>query len=137
MSLIGYFYVANFLATYKKATVEINDKSFKVDVAETMGARAKGLSGREKLDDDEGMFFIFGAAGNYGFWMKNMKFPIDILWIKDNRIAGITSDVQPQAGVSDFSLKIYYPPESVKHVLEVNAGVAEKLGFKIGDLVRF
>lgn len=137
MSFIGYFYAVKFLVSYKKATVEINDKSFKVDVAETMGARAKGLSGREKLDKDEGMFFIFGTAGNYGFWMKDMKFPIDIIWIKNDRVVGITPNVRPQAGASDFGLKLYYPPEPVKHVLEVNAGTAAAMGFKIGDEVRY
>jgi len=134
---MSFFYVGRFFASYKKATIEIGTKRFSVDVAETMGARAKGLSGREKLDKDEGMFFIFGSPGKYGFWMKDMKFPIDIIWIKENKIVGFEENIDPQIGVSKFNLKMYYPPEPVQNVLEVNAGTVSEMGFKIGDEIRY
>ncbi len=137
ISVMSFFYVGKFRASYKKAVVEIGTKRFSVDVAETMGARAKGLSGREKLDKDEGIFFIFGNPGKYGFWMKDMKFPIDIIWIKENKIVGFEENISPQIGVSEFNLKLYYPPEPIKYVLEVKAGTVSEIGFKIGDEIRY
>ncbi len=137
ISAMSFFYVGKFRASYKKATIEIGAKRFSVDVAETMGSRAKGLSGREKLDKDEGMFFIFGSPGKYGFWIKDMKIPIDIIWIKENKIIGFEENISPQIGASEFNLKMYYPPESVKYVLEVKVGTVSEMGFKIGDEIRY
>ncbi len=147
IGLAVFLYFGRSLNAHKKATIEINGKTFAVDVAKTFVQRAKGLSGREKLEDKEGMFFIFGAPGKYGFWMKDMKIPIDIIWIKENKIAGFEErvdpphksmgGVNPQIGASDFSLKTYYPPEPVQYVLEVKAGAVQAEGFKIGDEVRY
>ncbi len=123
--------------TVKKTTVTIRDVAFRADVADTVLTRTRGLSGREGLAPDEGMLFIFGGSGNYGFWMKDMNFPIDVIWIRDHEIAGVTSDIQPQPGASVFSLKVYYPPGEVDKVLELPAGTAAKHGFTAGDKVSF
>lgn len=135
--LAGFLYFSRFAGTQKKAVLEVGGTKFSVDIAGNFVSRAKGLSGREKLQEGEGMFFIFGSVDNHGFWMKGMKFPIDIIWIKNNKIVGITPNVEPQAGVSDFGLKLYYPPEPVNKVLEINAGEAERRGLGIGDFVTF
>ena len=116
----------------KEGLVKINNTTIKVEVAETPLAREKGLSGREKLDQNKGMLFIFPQKDYYSFWMKEMKFPIDIIWISDNRVVDIAYDLPLQA--SEF-LKTYQPKEPVNFVLEVNAGFSKKYNIKIGDRV--
>lgn len=118
----------------KTATVKINDSVFEVEVAKSLAELSRGLSGRESLEENKGMLFVFGFSGKNGFWMKDMKFSLDIIWIKDNRITGIEKNVPPPATAAE-GLKIYYPPESINKVLEINAGLSDKLGIKVGDLV--
>jgi len=66
--------------------------------------------------------------------MLGMRFPIDIIWIKNNRVVGIEKNVPaPEKGIPEAALKVYNPPESVDRVLEINAGLSDSLGIKIGD----
>jgi hypothetical protein len=81
------------------------------------------------------MYFIFDKPGNYGFWMKDMKFPIDIIWISGDEVVGIDENAEPEPGEPLSDLKIYYPPREIDRVLEVNAGAAEKYNLKVGDTV--
>ncbi len=124
--------------------ITIAGKKFRVEVADTFASRAKGLSGHAPLAENEGMLFIFDAPGNYGFWMKGMKFPIDIIWIRGDKVVGLTENVPVPKGIFDF--KTYYPPEPVypargeisggaDKVLEVKAGTVGKYGFRVGDTV--
>ena len=104
-----------------------------VTVASSVATREKGLSGKESLRSDEGMLFVFDQAGAYQFWMKDMRFPIDILWIKDDMIADITTDAAvPTPGEV---LPTYFPKVSVDRALEVNAGFAKAHGLRIGTPV--
>ena len=111
------------------------DQVFEVEIADTMLSRAKGLSGKDNLDDHKGMLFLFDKAGSYGFWMKDMKFPIDIIWIKGTRIAGFSERVQPEPKKTIFGLPVYYPPEPVDKVLELNSGSVERYHLEKGDEV--
>lgn len=122
---------------YKKGVVYINNYKFNVDIADNTSKRAKGLSSRKSLAENEGMLFLFDKFGNYGFWMKDMLFPIDIIWIKNDKIIDITYNVLPEPEKSIFNLTVYYPQEAVDKVLEINAGLAKKYNFKIGDKVIF
>lgn len=120
-------------STTYTAKVILGDKTFNVDVAETKYFLEKGLSGRDGLGTDEGMFFIFKKPSNYGFWMKDMKFPIDIIWIgQDFRIVHIEKSVFPNTYP-----KVFYPNAPSQYVLEVSAGQSEALNLKNGDLVYF
>ncbi|OHA16429.1 MAG: hypothetical protein A2830_03100 [Candidatus Taylorbacteria bacterium RIFCSPHIGHO2_01_FULL_44_110] len=102
-------------------------------VAKTPATRQRGLSGHEALDDDQGMLFIFPTPQTPDFWMKDMNFPIDIVWINsDRKIIGVDSDVSQKTYPKTFA-----PPAEIQFVLEVNAGVAEKLGLKTGIRVVF
>ena len=115
------------------ARVVVNGQVFNVGVADTSYLQHRGLSGEKSLDTDEGMFFIFQNPGKYGFWMKNMLFPIDIVWIDQNlKIIGIEKNVSP-----DTYPKTFYPPENVLYVLEISAGRANSSNIKIGDSVNF
>lgn len=115
--------------------VTIGQTSIFVDVVDSDEDRVKGLSGRENLDVDSGMLFLFDYPSEYSFWMPDMNFPIDIIWISDNTVVGIESNVSNEFDPNNPTY--YNPPFEVDTVLEVNAGFAEKNNIKIGNLVSF
>jgi uncharacterized membrane protein (UPF0127 family) len=115
-------------------TLTVGNAVFNVEIANTSTTRARGLSGRENLGENQGMLFIFDAPGNYGFWMKDMRFPLDFVWILGDKIVGVTENVPPPApGASIFKLQVYYPPDSADKVLELNAGEVKKYGIQAGQ----
>jgi len=131
LTLVTAGFVAWNQRTFARAEVVIDGRiRVTADVASTPATREKGLSGRESLGPDEGVLFIFMRADRYAFWMKDMKFPIDILWIKDNEIVDITTDVPLPA--SGDELKRYFPMYAVDKVLEVPAGFAARNGLRTG-----
>jgi len=110
----------------------IGNSVVKAEVSMTPESREKGLSGRVGLLDGEGMLFIFDKPGFYNFWMKDMNFPIDIIWISENlEIADITENVEPKSFPKTFSAS-----KPARFVLEVNAGWAEKHSVKTGANVK-
>jgi hypothetical protein len=115
-------------------TVTLEGRVFHVDLADTMAKRMRGLSGRVSLTDDQGMLFIFPSPDRYSFWMKDMKFAIDIVWISGTTVVDVTENVPPPApGQSTLSLPMYSPAVPADKVLEINAGLADKLGIGAGD----
>lgn len=97
----------------------------KLEIAETPEKRALGLSGREALARGSGMLFVFPESGLHGFWMKGMKFPIDIVWLSENyEILGIERNISPETYP-----KVFYPPSPAKYVLELNATESDVLEF--------
>lgn len=119
-----------------KKEIIVAGKTLEVELADTEEKRAKGLSNRNILGPNEGMLFIFASKDVVpSFWMKDMTFPIDIIWINDDKIAEIDKVAEIQANVSDAKLKLYTPAKAVDYVLEVNAGFCNKYGIKVGDSV--
>jgi len=115
-------------------TLYINDSKILVEVADTAQEQAQGLSGRSSLAENQGMLFLFGLPNYYSFWMKEMKFPLDFVWIANKQVIEITKNVQPQ----DYQPpKTLIPKEKVDMVLEINAGLVEKLNIKVGDKILF
>lgn len=113
--------------------VTIAEAIFAVDVADTPASREQGLSGRPRLADNEGMLFIFPESFVPAFWMKDMNFALDMIWIDgDRRVVDITEDALPESFPESFR-----PSEPVKYVLEINAHGAAENGIKIGDTVEF
>ncbi len=112
--------------------VRIGDVSFEVDVSDNPISQAKGLSGREFMEENRGMLFLFGNQGKRSFWMQGMKFPLDIVWISGDEVAGVSENLPP-AGFGE--IETYDSPEGVDKVLEINAGLFKKFGFKIGDKI--
>lgn len=115
----------------------INKTKIQVEVADSTGKREVGLSGRKTLEEGKGMLFIFPQKEvSARFWMKNMLIPIDIIWIKDERIFQIDKDVMPPAeGIADNKLQLYTTKEPINYVLEIPAGYSTKSNFKVGDSV--
>ena len=71
------------------ATIKINNHTFNVEVAKTPKDQQLGLSGRDGISDDQGMLFAFDTPDYYNFWMKDMKFPLDIIFINNTKIISI------------------------------------------------
>lgn len=117
-----------------KKEITIKDVKVQVEVADDEAKRKKGLSGRDGLEENAGMLFVFlEKSSGVSFWMKEMKFPLDIIWINDQKIIKIDKNVQPEPGVADERLKRYSPASDINYVLEVNAGFADKNNLKVGD----
>jgi hypothetical protein len=104
-----------------------------VEVADTPDEQSKGLSGRANLAENEGLLFVYEQPARPSFWMKEMNFPIDIIWISsDKKIAEVTAKVSPDTYPQSFR-----PQKEIRYVLEVSAGTAERYGWLAGDLVSF
>lgn len=118
---------------YEQGQVIIGENVFNVDVADTPESRERGLSGKKSLNLDEGMFFIFQKSDNYGFWMKDMLFPLDIIWIGDDfKVNHIEENVSP-----DTFPKTFYSNVDSVYVLEISSGGVDRFDIKIGDKVIF
>jgi uncharacterized protein len=126
-------------STPAPTTVTIGDISFAVELAVTPQQQAQGLSGRPSLAPGTGMLFIFESEGQHSFWMKDMRFPLDIVWISaEHAVVDITKDVSPpDPGQTTSDLPTYVPAEPAQYVLEINAGEAESADIHIGDMVEF
>lgn len=125
-----------------QTNISIGSLSVKAQVASSTNDRKKGLSGRDSLSINEGMLFVFDNNGKWTIWMKNMKFPIDIIWIDETpagekKIVDIAVDAVPQPGKKDSELKRYLPQSQARYVLEINAGLANLNNIKVGDAVNF
>lgn len=109
--------------------------SFNVDVATTEAEHAQGLSGRDTLAEGSGMWFEFSDEAPRTFWMKDMRFPIDIIWLDgEMRITGLEREVAPPpATVTEEQLVRYTSPPDTQYVLEINAGTVDEAGLKPGD----
>lgn len=113
----------------------IKEACFKIELAITSEGRAQGLMYRNFLAVDAGMLFVFEQEGNYPFWMKNTKIPLDIIWIDKNRRVVFVAKNVPPCDV-DLCLDII-PDGNAMYVLEINAGFADKIGIKQGDRFDF
>lgn len=134
----SYFLNPKEASTVEKNLVKINDLQVRVDFARDQESQSKGLGGKDSLSEDQGMLFVFEKESKYTFWMKDVKFPIDIIWIsKDKKVVDFYKNAEAQLGVPDNELKVYSPESPALYVLEVNAGLSEKYNIHLGDEVKF
>lgn len=111
------------------AQVAVPSGVISVEVVETASARKEGLSGRKTLKEGEGMLFIFPVEGRYGFWMKDMLFPLDIIWLnEEGRAMHIVENVS-----SESYPEVFTNESAAKYVLEIPAGMARTYGIYLGS----
>lgn len=116
--------------------VKIKNLIIPVDLAITPDQQAMGLSYRNSLNASQGMLFPFHTPGDYSFWMKDMRFPLDILWIDSgNNIVHIEKNLQPCVFI--LLCPSYSPHSASKYVLEVNSNYTTKNNITVGDRVSF
>lgn len=113
--------------------VKINRKIIKVELATSPWSHYRGLSNRKTLCSDCGMLFIFTDKQERKFVMRNMNFPLDIIFVADGRIINIAAKLPPEGA---NPINIYKSLAPADQVLEINGGEAEKYNFKIGDRVK-
>lgn len=102
-----------------------------IEIVGTNTLRERGLSGRESLGADEGMLFVFPVEGLYQFWMKDMRFPIDIIWLdSEYRIVDVHQKVKPETYPETFTPKV-----KIRYVLELPAGFFENHQLKMGNML--
>ncbi len=138
---ISYFFVfrkAN--SPLAKNEVRINGATFEVEIASTTMEKARGLSFRAGLGAGKGMLFLFDTPSIQSFWMKDMNFPLDMIWIgpgkNGDEVLGFAQNAEPQPGTSLWGLTIYHSPGGTDKVLEVVAGMVAKDNIKVGDIVQ-
>src|SRR3989338_1768244 len=102
---------------------KVGSAVFQVEIADTIEKHATGLSGRNELEKGRGMLFVFDQPIIPGFWMKGMKFPLDIVWISNGEVIGLEENLPPDHTLSPAT---YSPPKPVDMVLEINAGASEE-----------
>ena len=105
------------------------------ELAVTEAERQRGLMFREELKEDQGMLFIFEREGIYAFWMKNMRFPIDILWLdKEKMVVHIESEVPP---CPRDPCPSYAPSQAAQYVLELRSGWVKRHGLRLYERLDF
>ncbi len=130
-SLIFILFLVNLTLGYDVNAVSFGGESLVfVEMAKTPDERSRGLMQREGLLDGTGMLFIFEFEERHGFWMKNMEFPIDIIWLdRDGVVVDVAYNVLPCGG--DIC-PVYEPALPAKYVLEVASGEARALDAELG-----
>ena len=110
-------------------------KEISVEVADTVEKRSLGLGKRSGLENGWGMLFVFEKRKQHGFWMKDMQFPLDIIWLENHRIVHILRNVQPaKSGVTP---PVLTPPVVGNIVLEIDAGRADDLKLQVGQRLKY
>lgn len=117
----------------KQKTLLLGNKEFQIILADTNELRTKGLSGSNPLGEDQAMLFLFDSPSKYGFWMKEMRYPIDIIWVNTKgKIIYIVKDAKPES----FP-EVFKPRDEAIVVIEIKGGLSKKVGLLEGDYIRF
>jgi uncharacterized membrane protein (UPF0127 family) len=115
-------------------TVEINGTIINAEVPKNSTEFEKGLGGRPCILPNQGMLFGFKKPGQYPFWMKDMKFPVDIIWIStDHKVAAEEINLQPSTYPDRFVNK----DSPAQYVLEIKANLSKELKMTLGTPVNF
>lgn len=131
IAIIVAFATANFKPT---TSVKIGSGMYHVWVADDEAKRVQGLSGVEKLKINGGLLMDFQSNGFWGIWMKDMKMPLDIIWLDANKkVVHLEAEVDPSLGSS----KVLVPKNLSRYVLELPAGSAKKAGIRLNEVAEF
>ena len=126
--------------TQKKESTQVTSKdlTIQVKIADEPKEHQTGLADFSSLPLGEGMLFVFDKSASYVFWMKDVEFAIDIIWIDENKkIVDIASNVPSEPDKGEKELTRYKPKSDAKSVLEINAGISALHNLQIGDQVAF
>jgi uncharacterized membrane protein (UPF0127 family) len=116
-----------------ETTIYINEEALILEVVNTDGSRAQGLSDRMELPHD-GMLFAFEDVRQRSFWMKNMNFALDMVWVKDEKVVGVTENAAvPAESERENPTTFYTSPSEANVVIELAAGRAKQLGIEVDD----
>ncbi len=129
--LIGIIFIPKNSPQTSGYSLEVNNKNINLLIADTDALRVQGLSAKDSLPKDTAMLFIFDTSDTYGFWMKDMKFSIDILWLDEKgKIISIEKNLAPESYPH-----IFIPPQKSLYVLEGNAGFSDENNLMVGNIL--
>jgi len=115
------------------ATLKAGGHTYKLQVVTTAAAQEKGLGGRGSMPLENGMLFVFQGEGIRCFWMKDMQFPLDIIWTnKAHKVVYIQPELAP-----DTYPRSFCPQQQAQYVIELNAGEAARSGIRVGETLTF
>lgn len=124
-----------FFSGNREAQMVIGDRvTYNIEVVSDPISQAKGLSGRKLLSEDAGMLFVFNGAAPRSFWMNQMNFSIDVVWIENFKVIGVSENIShptPKQG----AVATMKSPAPADMVLEINAGQVAAQGIRIGDII--
>jgi len=121
---------------YKQVNVTVNGFKLVADIAANEAQRTKGLAVKDHLNENESMLFVFSSASNQAFWMKDMKFPIDIIWMDANKtVVHVEHSLDPCPAIG--FCKTYSPGADSLYVLETVAGFADSHNVANGTRMEF
>jgi len=126
LGLIAFFVFTKKTKPTEPLTLDIKDKTFILEIADTPGSRAIGLSGRKSLCPHCGMIFIYPKEAIYPFWMKNTRFPLDIIWLDSNGKVVDIKTGQPQ------NLSLLTNSAPARYIIETNPNATD---LSIGDTI--
>lgn len=132
---VGYWYYnyKHTLENVRAGDLTINGSTLVVEVANDSLLRTTGLSGREKLEQNAGMLFVFNKPGFYDFWMKDMKFALDLVWFdSDWKVVDVTQDFKPETYPNTVTSK-----KEARYVIEVNSGFVKAHSITEGNTAYF
>jgi uncharacterized membrane protein (UPF0127 family) len=114
-------------------TLEVGDRTYRLATATDDATRGLGLGDRLAMPENRGMVFIYQQSDFHCFWMKNMHFPLDIIWVDEGkRVVHLEENVPPESYPKQFC-----PDKRALYVVELNAGQAKVAGIKVGDELKF
>ncbi|MGH7195785.1 MAG: DUF192 domain-containing protein [Candidatus Saccharimonadales bacterium] len=117
----------------RNPSLKVNDHSYKLIVASSSAQKTKGLGYRRSLPQNQGMLFVFNASARYCFWMKAMRFRLDIIWLNaSKRVVYLKPNLSPATYP-----KNYCPLQPARYVIELNAGQAAKSDVRLGQTLKF
>ena len=129
--LLGLGILVFFNRSTQTLHARLGGEAFVFDVANTNALRERGLSGRDRLGPGTGILFMFPKDDTYGFWMKDMRFPIDIIWLDSNyRVVDVKKDATPASYP-----EIFVPVVPARYVVEVGAGFFAEHDLGVGDTI--
>lgn len=126
--------------TQRKESMQVTIKDLVVQakIADEAKEHQTGLADYSSFALGDGMIFVFDKSASYVFWMKDVEFAIDIIWIDDaKKIVDIAPNVPPEPNKGEKDLTRYKPKSDAKYVLEINAGLSALHNLQIGDQVAF
>lgn len=114
------------------ATATVAGRKINLEVARSPQEQATGLMYRDQVPDDRGMLFLFDPARPVGFWMRNVRIPLDMIFLENGQVKAIASAVPP---CNTDPCPTYGPETPIDQVIELRGGRAAELGLKVGDRI--
>lgn len=131
VALVISFVTENFKPT---TAVQLGSGLYQLSLANDEATRQQGLSGVKSLPVNGGLLMDFKTDDRWGIWMKDMRIPLDIIWLnKTKRVVYIKENVSPDLGTSE----VMQPKELSRYVIELPAGSAKEAGIKLGQTAVF